>query len=75
MDLWKRIVVPNTEQGDRTLISQKIPDNSISWSCVNKEKKEIEIGTLSWRAASQRGVWSSLNCIALENTSSMSCAN
>ena len=54
VDLSKRIVVLRTVQGDRTLISRNIPDGSISWSSVNKEKKEI--GTLSWRAASQRGV-------------------
>ena len=39
MDLWKRIVVPSTKQGDRTSISQNVPDSLISWSPVNKEKK------------------------------------
>jgi hypothetical protein len=73
VDLWKRIVVPCTEQEDPTLILQNIPVSLISCWSYNEEKKEV--GTLSWRAASQRGVWSSLNCIALENTSSTSCAN
>jgi hypothetical protein len=54
VDLWKSIVVSRTEQGDRTLVSQNIPGRLISWSSVNEEKKEIS--TLSWRAASQRGV-------------------
>jgi len=39
VDLWKRIVVPCTEQGDQTLISRSIPDSSISWSAVDRERR------------------------------------
>ena len=40
MDLWKRIVVPHTEKGDRTLISRNIPDSLISWSSADKIREE-----------------------------------
>lgn len=40
VNLWKRIEVPHTEQGDQTLISRSIPDSSISWPAVNAEKRK-----------------------------------
>ena len=38
--LWKRIVVPHMEQGDRTLISRSIPDSSISWPTIDRGRRK-----------------------------------